>query len=64
MKKVVIEILPDGSSKVDAQGFKGSQCSLATRELELALAGSGPVDDRKKPDFYAQNSQTQADTGR
>jgi len=53
VKKVIIEIYPDGSSKIDAQGFKGQQCSLATKELELALAGSAPVDKRPKPDFYA-----------
>ena len=53
-KKIVIEFFTDGSSKVDAQGFKGQQCSLATRELELALAGDmSKVDDTKKPDFYA-----------
>lgn len=54
MKKIVIEIEPDGSTTLDAQGFKGSSCSLATKELELALAGSpSNVEDRKKPDFYA-----------
>ncbi len=59
MRKVIIEIDPDGTSRIEAEGFKGSSCSLATREIELALAGSGPVDDKKKPDFYAQNPQTQ-----
>lgn len=60
MKKVLIQIFPDGSSKVDAEGFKGSQCSLATKELELALAGNmSGVDDKKKPDFYATNPQSQ-----
>lgn len=60
MKKVIIEIMPDGTSKVDSQGFTGSSCALATRDLELALAGSGPVDDRKKPDFYATTGQSQS----
>lgn len=54
MKKVIVEIYPDGSTKVDAQGFQGQSCSLATRELELALAGDMKnVEDRKKPDFFA-----------
>lgn len=58
MKKVLIEIMPDGSSTVDAQGFQGQSCALATREIELALAGSpSSVDDRKKPDFYATTGQ-------
>lgn len=59
MKRVIIEIATDGSSKIEAEGFTGSSCSLATRELELALAGPmGGVEDRKKPDFYAHNPQS------
>lgn len=56
-RKVVIEVDVDGSTSIDAQGFKGNSCSLATKELEMALVGA-PVDagDRKyKPDFYATN---------
>lgn len=61
VKKVVIEIHTDGSSKVDSSGFTGSSCTLATRDLELALAGEDPSnrDDKKKPDFYATTGQTQ-----
>lgn len=60
MKKIVIEIDTDGSSKIDAEGFKGQQCSVATRELELALAGNGgAVEDRKKPDFFATTGNQQ-----
>ena len=59
MKQVIIEIYTDGSSKVDSTGFKGNSCSLATKELELALAGSDPSnrDDSKKPEFYATTGQ-------
>lgn len=62
MKKVLIEIYPDGSSKIDAQGFTGQQCSLATRELEMALVGndSGAIDKKPKPDFYATHGNTQS----
>lgn len=61
MKKVIIEVFPDGSSKIDAQGFKGQQCSLATKELEMALVGNdmGAIDKRPKPDFYATTGATQ-----
>ncbi len=53
-KKVVVEIYPDGSSKVDAQNFNGVGCAKATEAIELALAGSDPGnrDDKKKPEFY------------
>lgn len=58
-RKVIIEIATDGATTVDAQGFQGQSCALATREIELALAGDfGNVDDRKKPDFYATNPGT------
>lgn len=58
-RKVVIEINGDGTTKIDAQGFQGQSCTLATRDLELALAGdSSGVDDKKKPDFYATTGQT------
>lgn len=58
-KRVIVDIYPDGSSKVDSEGFKGSSCTLATKEIELALAGNDPGnrDDRKKPDFYATTGQ-------
>ena len=59
MKKIVIEIAPDGTSKIDAQGFTGSSCSIATREVEMALSGGGLVDDKKKPDFYGTLPQSQ-----
>ena len=56
-KKIVIEIFSDGSSKVDAIGFVGNSCSMATKEIEYALAGNDPGnrDDKKKPE-YAMHS--------
>ncbi len=53
-KQVIVTIAPDGSSTVDSKGFQGNSCTLATKELELALAGNDPGnrDDKKKPEFY------------
>lgn len=53
-KKVVVTVNPDGSTSIDAQGFKGSSCQLATRELELALVNGdkSALDEKKKPDYY------------
>lgn len=63
MKEIIIDINADGTSKVESFGFKGSSCTLATRELEVALAGNmSNVDDRKKPDFFAQNVGTNKTT--
>lgn len=60
-KKVTIAIETDGSTTVDSSGFTGNSCTLATREIELALAGNDPDnrDDKKKPDYYATTGNTQ-----
>lgn len=59
MKTVTVELFSDGSSKVDSSGFVGNSCTLATRDIELALAGNDPSnrDDKKKPDFFATTGQ-------
>lgn len=64
-KKVVIEFEADGSSRIDAQGFVGQSCAVATRELELVLAGGSMagVDDKKKPE-YALRPQSGMQTQR
>jgi len=61
-RQIVITVNRDGSSVVDAQGFKGKGCVDATKGIELALAGGGSEnkDSRKKPDFY--QSHTSAGT--
>lgn len=59
-KKILIEISPEGVVKIDAVGFTGKSCSLATRELELALAGDmSNVDDKKRPEFWQSIAPTQ-----
>lgn len=57
-KKIVVSVAADGDVKIDAQGFTGSACSLATRSLEMVLAGNdmSNVKDDKKPDFFARVS--------
>ena len=52
-QKIIVEIAPNGDTKIDAQGFTGNSCATATRELEQVLVGGGKVDDTKKPEFFA-----------
>lgn len=60
MKKVTITVQPDGSSTITTTGFIGPTCSLATKELELVLAGSASnVEDKKSPDYYQSLTPTQ-----
>lgn len=63
-KEIHIHVSTDGSTNIDAKGFQGGSCTIATREMELLLAG-GPdgVDDKKKPEYYGgapglMNTQT------
>lgn len=52
-KSIEVTIETDGEVKIEAKGFTGNSCTIATKDLEMVLAG-GAVDDRKpKPDFYA-----------
>lgn len=48
MKKIVVTVAPDGSSKVEAFGFTGSACLRATQDIERAI---GKLEMRKaKPE--------------
>lgn len=64
MKTITITVNPDGTSSIKADGFIGPTCSLATRELELVLAGNASnIDDKKDPSFFATNPQRQTNIG-
>lgn len=59
-KEVTITVNADGTSEVKATGFVGPQCSLATKELELVLAGNASnVDDKKDPAYWQSFTPTQ-----
>lgn len=58
-KDVTVTIQADGATKIEANNFQGVGCKDATKQLEMALAGSaGNTDTKPKPDFYATNSNT------
>ncbi len=51
MKRTIeIIISPQGQVQIDAVGFKGPDCELATRFLEEALGEVGKK--TKKPEFH------------
>ena len=54
MNKRTIEIIinPQGQVQIDAVGFKGPDCELATRFLEEALGTIGTK--TKKPEYHQQ----------
>lgn len=56
-KKIVIEfdLYEAGASKIEAHGFQGRECEIATRPLEELL---GAVTQKvKKPEAYEQKLQ-------
>ena len=64
MRTIEVIVMPDGSLKIDALGFKGADCEKATAFLEKAL---GQVKGKqKKPEYYrhAQRQQQIGSSGR
>jgi hypothetical protein len=45
MREIVIDVAPDGSVKVEAKGYTGAECELATKAFEDAV---GRVTERKQ----------------
>ena len=52
-KKIEITVRPDGSTSIKAQGFTGSSCRDATRDMEKALG----LADRQHllPEYFVNN---------
>lgn len=55
MKTVEVIIDQEGKVTVEAVGFKGGACSLATKAIEQALGAVSS--DTKKPEFYQDEKQ-------
>lgn len=56
-KRIVVNILPDGTTSVDAQGFQGKGCQEATEQVAIALGGPSrdKSDDKRKPEYFGAN---------
>lgn len=60
-KSIEVVVGPDGAIKIDAVGFKGSDCEKATAFLESAL---GCVKSKeRKPEYYKARTQKQQQVG-
>ena len=60
MKTIEITIAPNGESKVETQGFSGSECREASRFLEAALGTKRS--ETLTSEFYGNQSQTENQT--
>lgn len=61
MKSIVVEVSPEGEVKIEAVGYKGQSCSLATKALEKALGLSGK--STKKPEWHQSEVAAQKVSG-
>ena len=50
MRKINIDIGPDGSTSVEAEGYQGGDCTAATRFIEKALGKI--LRRRRKKEFW------------
>ena len=50
MKTIDVIVAPDGSSRVETNGFTGSDCRQASEFLRQALGS--PTTEHLKPDFF------------
>ena len=59
-KTIEIQVTPEGSIRIEAVGFQGTDCEKATRFLEEAL---GNIQQReKKPEFHSTTRRTNQQT--
>lgn len=50
MKSIEVTVDPEGQVRIEAVGFVGGSCALATKALEEAMGHAGKK--TKKPAFY------------
>ena len=62
MSKTIVFNIKDGEVKVEASGFKGGACAVATKAFEEVLGGK--VHDKKlKSEYYEKPSVTHLSQG-
>ncbi|WP_404308211.1 DUF2997 domain-containing protein [Neorhodopirellula lusitana] len=57
MKTIEVIVSPDGSSRVETNGFTGSDCRQASEFIEHALGSRSS--ERLKPEFHQANIEAQ-----
>jgi hypothetical protein len=57
MKTITLTVSPDGEVVIEANGYKGKACSLATKALEQAMGLPGK--STKKPEWHQVEGVTQ-----
>lgn len=55
-KHVEIELLPDGTVRIEGKEYSGPECEKATADL-IALLSPKSKQEQRKPEYYQQNKQ-------
>lgn len=58
MKTIVIDVAPDGQTKVQTKGFTGASCREGSRFIEQALGSR--LQEQVTPEFHQQEQQHQS----
>ncbi len=57
-ERIIVKIDALGNPKIEAQGFKGSDCQIKTAPIENALAsGGGPNTVELKPEWFQEKEE-------
>jgi hypothetical protein len=62
MSKEIIFTIGDGTVEVEAKGFKGGACEVATKAFEEALGGT-IANKKRKSEFYEKSPEVQIRVG-
>ncbi len=62
MKTIEVIVSPDGSSRVETNGYSGSDCRQASEFLEQALGSR--QSERTKSEFFVQADATEQQQAR
>lgn len=57
-RKVIVKIDALGRPSVEADGFTGTSCEVATKPIEDALAGGNPLNREYKPEWEQSQGET------
>lgn len=50
-EQIVIDVSPSGATKVEAMGYEGNACDIATQQLEIVIGGNAAKRKDYKPEY-------------
>ena len=56
MKQIIVDILPDGTVKIEGVGFTDAECASYIEALQKALGGE-EIEHKHKPEFHKRKTK-------